>query len=194
MPNIPLITPILDSAGRLLSVLLGSKSARDSHKHIEAIADIDRDAATLAQFATEFHARQNRTGWDAFVDGLNRLPRPLMTFSILGFFIVAPMYPDHFLKIAQAYTAMPAGYWALLSVIVGFYFGGRMQLKAQDFAVTQEALTAAGILMERKRDETPFEDELETTESLMYEDAVKDPQIVKPNTVIERWRRHGPNH
>jgi len=28
---------------------------------------------------------------------------------------------------------LPAGYWALVTVIIGFYFGGRMQLKAQDF-------------------------------------------------------------
>jgi hypothetical protein len=48
-----------------------------------------------------------------------------------------------FAQIARAYELMPDGFWALLSIIVAFYFGGRMQLKRQDLAIRGGALEVA---------------------------------------------------
>jgi hypothetical protein len=55
---------------------------------------------------------------------------------------------------------MPDGFWALLSIIVAFYFGGRMRLKRQDMAVKGGALKAAEELLAmqraaRDRDQAP---------------------------------------
>jgi hypothetical protein len=47
--------------------------------------------AALTQFASEF--RPPRSGFDRFVDGLNRLPRPAMAFGVLGLFIAAMWIP-----------------------------------------------------------------------------------------------------
>ena len=50
--------------------------------------------AALTQFATEF--RNPRSGFDRFIDGVNRLPRPAMAFGVLGFFIAAMVDPIWF--------------------------------------------------------------------------------------------------
>ncbi len=111
--------------------------------HVERMALSEQDMASLQQFAAEFHDRAGRTWWDSLVDGLNRLPRPLITLGILAFFVLAPLAPVKFLEVAKAYQIMPDGFWALLSVVIAFYFGGRMQFKRQDMAVKGGALLVA---------------------------------------------------
>jgi Holin of 3TMs, for gene-transfer release len=71
------------------------------------------------------------------------VPRPLITLGVLAFFLLAPLDPLRFARIARAYELMPDGFWALLSIIVAFYFGGRMQLKRQDMAIRSGALEVA---------------------------------------------------
>ena len=67
--------------------------------------------------------------------------------------MLAPVAPVRFLEIAQAYQMMPDGFWALLSVIIAFYFGGRMQLKGQDMAVKGGALQVAREILAIRRAE-----------------------------------------
>ena len=88
--------------------------------------------AALAQYIAEFaHLRR---GWfDSLVDGLNRLVRPAITFGFLGSLPAVVIWPEGAAIAFAALALLPAGYWALVTVIIGFYFGGRMQLKAQDF-------------------------------------------------------------
>ena len=102
-----------------------------------------QDMASLEQFAAEFKSKRTSTGWDSCVDGRNRLPRPLITLGILGLFVLAPADPLRFLEIARAYQIMPDGFWALLSIITAFYFGGRMQVTRQQMTIAGGALDAA---------------------------------------------------
>jgi hypothetical protein len=103
---------------------------------INAEAEAQRDAvathAALAQFAAEFDgARQG--GFDRFVDGLNRLPRPLMAFGVLALFGAAMANPDWFAARMAGIALVPEPLWWLLGAIVSFYFGGRHQAKGQEF-------------------------------------------------------------
>lgn len=91
------------------------------------------DSAALAQYAAEFHPRNNRTWFDSFVDGLNRLARPIITVAILGVIPAVMIWPESAAISLAALALLPAGYWALVSIIIGFYYGGRMQIKAHDF-------------------------------------------------------------
>ena len=109
------------------------------------------DIEKLRQFAAEFHPRSNRTRWDSLVDGLNRLPRPTITFSVLGFFVYAVYDPPRFAQVAAAFALVPNGYWGLLTVIIGFYFGSRHILKAKDFEVSREALARAAEVMNARK-------------------------------------------
>ncbi|MEQ5870229.1 carboxylesterase [Sagittula sp. NFXS13] len=93
----------------------------------------DLDTAALNQFAAEFVARSQRTWWDSLVDGLNRLPRPLFTagvFALLGWTFIDPV---KMAEVFGSWAIIPTPVWALITVVVTFFFGGRAQVKDQDF-------------------------------------------------------------
>jgi hypothetical protein len=178
---------IFKGGKEVAEVFVENRENKGQRIHDENMADIGRDMASLQQFSSEFHQRANRTSWDSFVDGLNRLPRPIITISVLGFFVLTPLYPSRFLDIAEAYGMMPAGYWALLSVIIGFYFGGRMQLTSQDMTVKKDALQAAKDLVAMKQEFRKLEAEEESAESKMFEEAIKSGIKMAPNKIIAEW-------
>ena len=94
--------------------------------------DAVRAVAALGQFAAEF--KTPRQGWfDRFVDGLNRLPRPMLAFGTIGLFIAALAEPVWFAARMQGVALIPEPLWWLMGAIVSFYFGARHQVKSQDF-------------------------------------------------------------
>jgi hypothetical protein len=137
------ITGLFRPAKELIEVFKPNAEMAAARGHEETMALSEQDMASLQQFAAEFHSRERRTWWDSLVDGLNRLPRPLITLGVLGLFVLAPLDPLRFLEIARAYQLMPDGFWALLSIIIAFYFGGRMQLTRQKMAIPGDTLEAA---------------------------------------------------
>jgi hypothetical protein len=96
----------------------------------------DRKAA-LDQFAAEF-ARAERSTFDTVIDGLNRLPRPMLAFATLLLLSSAMVDPVWFALRMEGLLLVPEPLWWLLGVIVSFYFGARHQAKSQDF---QRSLT-----------------------------------------------------
>jgi hypothetical protein len=179
---------VLKGGKEVVEVFKESEENKGVRHHEEKMADIDRDLASLQQFNSEFYQRQNRSWWDSFVDGLNRLPRPLITIGVLSFFVLAPLNPAKFLEIAKAYELMPPGYWALISVIVGFYFGGRMQLKSQDMTIRKDALKAAKELTAMKKEFRELDIDSDTPESKIYEAATMADHSKKiSNKVVAEW-------
>ncbi|MGB3247486.1 MAG: holin family protein [Sulfitobacter sp.] len=86
----------------------------------------------MAQYGAEFAvARQG--GFDRFMDGVNRLPRPMLALGTLGLFVSAMVEPLWFSERMQGIALVPEPLWWLLGVIVSFYFGARHQVKAQEF-------------------------------------------------------------
>lgn len=93
-------------------------------------AQVQRQA--MAQYGAEYHMAR-RGGFDRFMDGLNRLPRPALALGTLGLFVSAMVHPLWFSERMQGIALVPEPLWWLLGVIVSFYFGARHQVKAQDF-------------------------------------------------------------
>lgn len=94
-----------------------------------------REAAALAQFAAEYALP--RQGWfDRFVNGLNRLPRPMLAFGTLGLFASAMTDPVWFAQRMQGIALVPEPLWWLMGAIVSFYFGARHQTKTHEFQRT----------------------------------------------------------
>ena len=180
-----MITGLFRPARELIEVFKPNAEGQARRGHAERMAVSAQDLASLEQFAAEFQPRSQRTWWDSFIDGLNRLPRPLITLGVLAFFVLAPFDPLRFAQIARAYELMPDGFWALLSIIVAFYFGGRMQVKRQDMTIKDGALTVAREVMAvqqaRERDEA-------ARAPLAPTDAAPAPDG-PPNRVIETWKR-----
>jgi len=92
----------------------------------------EHKAEVVAQYGEEF-AAPARGGFDRFMDGLNRVPRPAMALGTLGLFIAAMVEPVWFAERMQGIALVPEPLWWLLGAIVSFYFGARHQVKGQEF-------------------------------------------------------------
>jgi hypothetical protein len=80
--------------------------------------------AALRQLGEEY--QHPALSWfDRMVNGLNRLPRPLLAFGTLGLFIYAMVDPAAFATRMVGLNAVPEPLWWLLGAIVAFYFGAR---------------------------------------------------------------------
>lgn len=139
-----------------------------------------RQAAALAQFASEFgHPRR---GWfDRFIDGLNRLPRPMMALGTLGLFVTAMTDPVWFAQRMQGIALVPEPLWWLMGAIVSFYFGARHQAKTHEF---QKGLAAT---MARVPDAVR---NIEALAGIGAEDVADElPTEASDNAALAEWRR-----
>ncbi len=97
-------------------------------------------AAALAQHSAEFAGAGD--GWfDRLVNGLNRLPRPMLAFGTLALFGYAMVDPTGFGARMAGLNQVPEPLWWLLGAIVGFYFGAR---EAHHFRARAPAPVAPG--------------------------------------------------
>jgi hypothetical protein len=97
-------------------VFVGNQSQRDlaaQAKYVEAIS----------QFGAEFQPAGAR--FDRFMNGLNRLPRPILTIGTIGLFVYAMVAPVGFARRMEGLQLVPEPLWWLLGAIVSFYFGAR---------------------------------------------------------------------
>lgn len=88
--------------------------------------ELGHEAFSAAQqaYAAEFqHA--SRTWFDGLIDGLNRLPRPLLALATPGLFAYAMVDPSGFSLRMQGLALVPEPLWWLLGAVVAFYFGAR---------------------------------------------------------------------
>jgi Holin of 3TMs, for gene-transfer release len=98
----------------------------------------EAQAAAMTQFGAEFGVAP-QGGFDRFVNGLNRLPRPMLAFGTLGLFGYAMVDPVSFTTRMVGLNAVPEPLWWLLGAVVGFYFGAR---EAHYFRVRPGAVVA----------------------------------------------------
>ncbi len=188
------VTGLFRPAKELVEVFKPNAENQAERGHRERMEVNRQDLASLQQFASEFKSKRTSTAWDSFVDGLNRLPRPMITLGILGLFILAPADPIRFLEIARAYQIMPEGFWALLSIIIAFYFGGRMQVTRQQMTIAGGALDAAKEIVRVRKAFRELADEEQPATEQAYQEAV---HLAEPgkraNRVVAAWlrRRNG---
>jgi len=91
-------------------------------KKMEAEAEASR--AALDEHGAEF--QYARAGlFDRVVNGLNRMPRPMLALGTLGLFVYAMVDPVAFAQRMVGLNEVPEPLWWLLGAIVSFYFGAR---------------------------------------------------------------------
>jgi pyruvate/2-oxoglutarate dehydrogenase complex dihydrolipoamide acyltransferase (E2) component len=106
-----------EAVGGVAEVFVGNRAERDAANH-------ERYVRALAQYGEEF--THPGSGWfDGFVNGLNRLPRPMMAIGTLGLFAYSMVEPQGFTERMQGLGHVPEPLWWLLGAIVSFYFGAR---------------------------------------------------------------------
>jgi len=158
----------------------------------DAKRSADEQMALLRSYQAEFNQRENRTLIDAIADAFNRLVRPFIVTIIVAIFVVSYISPEHFAKITIAMGSVPNGYWALLSVIIGFYFGGRMQLKSQDFAFKKTQADAVQALIQAKGEFRKMEMDTDEPDRVVGDKAAKggaadQARTAQSNAVITRF-------
>ena len=98
--------------------------------------------AALRQLGEEYG--HPSLGWfDRLVNGLNRLPRPLLAFGTLGLFVYAMVDPVQFAQRMVGLNAVPEPLWWLLGAVVAFYFGARETYYFRNRGVTSPFAQAA---------------------------------------------------
>ena len=105
------------AVGGVAEVFAGNKAQREAQ-------DAARFQAVTAAQAAEF-AHAPVGAFHGFVDGLNRLPRPMLALGTLGLFVYAMVEPSGFGLRMEGLQHVPEPLWWLLGAIVSFYFGAR---------------------------------------------------------------------
>ncbi len=131
-----------EAVGGVAEVFVGNQAKRDdiaSQQYLAAVGELG------AEFANKGSSR-----FDGFVDGLNRLPRPLLALGTLGLFVYAMAAPAGFSTRMQGLALVPEPLWWLLGAVVSFYFGAR-ELHHQRTRAAAAALPrlAAGLVAGR---------------------------------------------
>jgi hypothetical protein len=163
-----------EAVGGVAEVFVGNRADRDAHAGRQALA-------TVAQFGAEF-ARAPSGRWDGFVNGLNRLPRPLLALGTLGLFAYAMAAPAGFSTRMQSLQLVPDPLWWLLGAIVSFYFGARELHHQRTRALPQ---LAAGLAAAR----TTAAPEPREPAKPPSSPALLDPADPDFNPALEEWRR-----
>ena len=163
---------VVKSIGGIVKSVVGDKSAREQQASTEQMA-------VLAQFAAESQPRENRTWWDALVDGLNRLPRPLMTFGVMGLFVWAVVDPAEFALSMNVLQIVPEMLWYLFMTIVTFWFGGKLMAGAPRKSTAVDPAVVASV-MKTLDDQRP---------KPVVEKAVADEETPMSNASIEEWNQ-----
>ena len=128
--------------GNSRNVLVETAQVLRPNAENAAVREADAKSDSLQQFAAEFvHARQGL--FDRLVDGLNRLPRPMLALGTIWLFAMAMLDPDTFAAGMTGLALVPEPLWWLMGAIVSFYFGARHQAKEQDFQRTLALAVAA---------------------------------------------------
>ena len=94
--------------------------------HATRQMELGHDAYVAAHASHGAEFAHGRGGWfDAIVNGLNRLPRPLLALGTLALFVYAMAEPDGFARRMRGLAEVPEPLWWLLGAVVAFYFGAR---------------------------------------------------------------------
>lgn len=123
--------------GLISGVLGGASSVTALGEAAKGVAEVFTPSATRrmelsaeAQMAAlrqlgEEYGLPSLTWFDRLVNGLNRLPRPMLAFGTIGLFVYAMVDPVSFGARMVGLNQVPEPLWWLLGAVVGFYFGAR---------------------------------------------------------------------
>lgn len=110
-------TALGQAATGLAEVFTPNATKRMERSHEAYIAALDEHGAEFQ------YIRPGR--FDRFVNGLNRMPRPMLALGTLGLFAYAMVDPISFAQRMVGLAYVPEPLWWLLGAIVSFYFGAR---------------------------------------------------------------------
>lgn len=181
MIQIPIVTDIINAGAGLVKSIFGDREKRDEQGHKEQIAVI---SAQNSEFS---YAANNRTKWDSFIDGINRLPRPAMTFGVMGLLGYAVGDPAGFEIAMTALTLVPEWLQTMFFLVVSFWFGTKV-LERASFGPPRQASARPPVRpepIEESEGKTPEKPEIRT----VMRTPAPWPESVSDNAAIEAWKK-----
>ena len=148
---------------------------------------------SMQQFASEFAVP--RAGFfDRLMDGLNRLPRPLLAFGTIGLFVVAMVDPVWFSTRMQGISLVPDPLWWLMGAIVSFYFGARHQAHSQDFqrSIAQTMARVPTVIENTRALQAMRFDTPQVAQSTPSADLTMGAVTPASNPALMEWQHHQP--
>lgn len=172
------IRPVLAAGTGIIDAVAGNRRERDTHARLT-------DTAVQQQFAAEFRRLDRRIWFDSLIDGLNRLPRPVIVVMIIGYFLASCRDPEEFQIINLSLDAVPERMWLIAGVIVTFYFGARELQKSRD--QKSMALSAEAFAEQQRRINTLRQ--TKHVASGIYSNEMADEAAPLSNRSIAEWNR-----
>ncbi len=111
------VTAVTQAAGTMAEVFTPNATRRME-------LDEEAYARAMTQYQAEFQLAP-ATRFDALVNAMNRLPRPMLTLGTMGLFVYAMVEPVGFSQRMDGLALIPEPLWWLMGAIVSFYFGSR---------------------------------------------------------------------
>ena len=93
----------------------------ETTRHRMSIEDMQAGDSSQAS-ARGMQLRSHDSWFDILIDGLNRLPRPIITFWVIGVLFGIVPIPVH-------WEMIPPMVWNVIWTVVTFWFGARMIFK-----------------------------------------------------------------
>lgn len=177
---------VLGVVDKLVGRFAGDRTAREAGYH-------DESMESRREFAAEFQV-SNRTWFDSLIDGINRLPRPVIVAMVIWYFVLAVRDPVEFQIVNTALDGVPEFMWQIAMLVIGFYFvarefqksrDGKLSMSAKDFNEQQRRI--AELKAQQPKMDGLSAEALAKAEG-QYEAAMGDPKPL-PNAAIEEWNR-----
>ena len=173
---------LMRETGGLARVVRGDRAEEAEAEHLEHMA-------ALAQLGGEF--QQTRMSWfDIAIDGINRLPRPMLASGTLGLFVYAMVDPVGFAARMQGLDLVPDQLWWLLGAIVSFYFGARElhYFRKGGDGISLDALRRVTARRAAMEDIALAEEAADPATALFARSGSGDPAEADYNAALEDWR------
>lgn len=175
----------------MIGDFLRAGGARGLREAVGGVAEVLADAAAPEPAAAGVgqrgggFARTSSTRFDGFVDGLNRLPRPLLALGTLALFGYAMAEPHGFSLRMQELGNVPEPLWWLLGGVVSFYFGAR-ELHHQRTRSAKADAKGADVSPPAEEKDSPAAKAAPARSVPKAAVAARDPDY---NAAVEEWRR-----
>ena len=109
---------VMGGVATLKRITTVDKTQKENNIHDETVQ-------MMKAYANEM-GKENKNWWDSFIDGIVRLPRPIIAYIVITLFIVCLVSPEYAKKVATAFSGLPGYLYGILGTVIAFYFGGRI--------------------------------------------------------------------
>jgi len=114
----------------------------------------------------------HKGAWDKFVDGLNRLPRPIGTFGVYALIGTAIFSPETYMNVMVSLAATPDMMFVVYLTIIGFWFGGKLIQQSK----TSKLIDSMKSLKRKENNASSSDEKTKTEEKKKEINGFEDPE------------------